>query len=405
MTARQAALAIIERLRASGHTALLAGGCVRDYLLGIEPADHDVATDAAPEQVCALFRRTKQVGAQFGVVLVRISGREVEVATFRTDGNYRDGRHPEAVRFATAEEDARRRDFTVNGMFLDPETNTVVDYVGGRADLEARLIRCIGDADARFAEDHLRMLRAVRFAARLGFAIEATTHASIQRHAARIASISAERVRMELEMILGHAGRAEGWRLLGTTGLRNHLIRGIKWTDEEAEYCNRVLAALPGEVTDALGFAAIFCRHEAEAIRAASRNLRCSVATGRATEGIVAAADNAVHGRIEELADIKTLLASGLWNEVLALARGRASAGGLDGSSVETLARRGAVIAPQDYAPPPLVTGEDLQALKLPPGPRYRAILETLYRAQLNEELIERAAALKRARRLVESGD
>lgn len=405
MTSREAALAIIERLRASGHTALLAGGCVRDYLLGIEPSDHDVATDAAPEQVCALFRRTKQVGAQFGVVLVRISRQEIEVATFRTDGDYRDGRRPEAVRFATAEEDARRRDFTVNGMFLDPETDTVVDYVGGRADLEARLIRCIGDADARFAEDHLRMLRAVRFAARLGFAIETTTQASIQRHAARIAGISAERVRMELEMILGHASRAEGWRLLGTTGLRPHLIRGITWTDEEAEYCSRVLAALRGQVSDALGFAAIFCRLDGESIQAACRKLRCSVATSRATEGIVDAANNAVHGRIAELADIKTLLASGLWDDVLALARGHVCAGGRDGSGVETLARRGAAIAPQDYAPPPLVTGEDLQALKLPPGPRYRTILDALYRAQLNEELIERAAALQRARQLVERGD
>src|SRR5690606_33461140 len=160
---REFATGIVRRLRDAGHVAYFAGGCVRDELLGLTPKDYDVATDAPPAIVRKLFHNTQAVGAAFGVVLVRIGTSQIEVATFRTDGKYEDGRRPESVQFTTAEEDAKRRDFTINGMFLDPLTGQVIDYVGGQTDLTAKVLRAIGKPDERFAEDHLRMLRAVRF--------------------------------------------------------------------------------------------------------------------------------------------------------------------------------------------------------------------------------------------------
>lgn len=181
---RRFAKQVVEDLRAAGHEALWAGGCVRDGLLGIEPKDYDVATDAGPDRVREVFgrRRTIPVGAAFGVITV-LGPKPcdpIEVATFRTDGEYRDGRHPESVRFTTAEEDAQRRDFTINGLFYDPIEERVIDYVGGEADLGGRTVRAIGDASARFGEDKLRMLRAVRFATTFGFDIEAETLAAIR---------------------------------------------------------------------------------------------------------------------------------------------------------------------------------------------------------------------------------
>ena len=199
---QDAAMAVVRRLRDHGHTAYLAGGCVRDMLLGREASDYDVATDATPDKICSLFSRTRKVGVQFGVVLVRQGRHWIETATFRTDVNYEDGRRPERVEFTTAEEDARRRDFTVNGLFYDPLEDRVIDYVAGRRDLEDGVIRAIGEPAARFAEDHLRLLRAVRFATRLGFQIEPETARAIRSHAAKIERISPERIREELEKML-----------------------------------------------------------------------------------------------------------------------------------------------------------------------------------------------------------
>ncbi|MBU0718712.1 MAG: CCA tRNA nucleotidyltransferase, partial [Planctomycetes bacterium] len=179
-TAWDAALQIIKRLRAEGHTALLAGGCVRDRLLAQTPKDFDIVTDAPPERVKEIFPRARKVGAKFGVMLIRKYGFDTEVATFRSDGTYSNGRHPDQVTFSSDIEDAQRRDFTINGLFHDPIEDLVIDYVGGRADLEARILRTIGNPEQRFGEDHLRMLRAVRFASRLGFEIEPTTMAAIR---------------------------------------------------------------------------------------------------------------------------------------------------------------------------------------------------------------------------------
>ena len=219
------ARAVIARLRSAGHQAYLVGGCVRDLLLGAWPKDFDISTDARPERVMELFPLSGLVGAHFGVVLVRDELAQVEVATFRSDHEYEDGRRPTGVHFETdPKADVLRRDFTFNGLMMDPETGQVLDFVEGRADLDGRLVRSIGDPDARFREDHLRLLRAVRFAARLGFSIDPATFDAMRRHAALIARVSAERVRDELVRILTEGGAAYGLDLLDESGLLAALL-------------------------------------------------------------------------------------------------------------------------------------------------------------------------------------
>ncbi|MFA5785115.1 MAG: CCA tRNA nucleotidyltransferase, partial [Phycisphaerae bacterium] len=214
MSNKRAAEKIVRQLRQLGYEALLAGGCVRDMLLGRRANDYDVATSAKPENVMKIFCRTVKVGAKFGVVIVLLDDEQVEVATFRTEGGYTDGRHPGHVKFSTAKKDAKRRDFTINGMFYDPIERRVIDYVDGRADLKKNLIRTIGKATERFGEDYLRMLRAVRFSTKLGFEIESETYKSIRRTAEKINLISGERIAMELEGIVTNAGRAAGIEML-----------------------------------------------------------------------------------------------------------------------------------------------------------------------------------------------
>ncbi|HCC56730.1 MAG TPA: phosphohydrolase [Solibacterales bacterium] len=216
---------IVDQLKGRGHQAYFVGGCVRDLLLGIAPKDYDVATDARPAELLRMYPHAAQVGAHFGVVLVD----GVEVATFRSDAGYSDGRRPDQVVFESGpREDALRRDFTINGLFLEPDTGEVLDFATGRADLAAGLIRAIGDPDKRFAEDHLRLLRAVRFAARFRFSIEPVTFSAIERLASRIADVSAERVRDELNRILTEGGARYGFELLDATGLLAYLLPEVK---------------------------------------------------------------------------------------------------------------------------------------------------------------------------------
>lgn len=232
VSAARTALAaeLIAILRGRSHKAYLVGGCVRDRLLGVTPKDFDIATDARPDEVVEYFPQARLVGAQFGVVLVGGGdGIQVEVATFRSEGVYSDGRRPDAVRFESDPAlDARRRDFTINGLMLDPFSGEVLDYVGGKADLEAKLIRAIGDPDQRFREDHLRMLRAIRFAARLGFSIEDETFAAIRRAAHCITRISPERIRDELVKILTEGAARRGFELLDSCGLLEQVAAEIK---------------------------------------------------------------------------------------------------------------------------------------------------------------------------------
>jgi poly(A) polymerase len=232
---RDDALEVIKRLRRSGHVAYFAGGCVRDLLMGTPPKDYDVATDAPPKRVRELFSNTQAVGQAFGVILVRHGPSTVEVATFRTEGIYSDGRRPDSVAFTSAEHDAQRRDFTINGLFLDPLENPpagkVIDYVQGQDDLRHRVLRAIGDPHRRFAEDHLRLLRAVRFAARLGFEIEPATAEAIRINAPRLKGISPERIADELRMMLTPPTRHRAWPILWEFGLMPIIFRFLPARD------------------------------------------------------------------------------------------------------------------------------------------------------------------------------
>jgi poly(A) polymerase len=228
VTAREFANSICDTLQRNGHKALLVGGCVRDILLGREPADYDVTTDAKPERVMELFPESIAVGAQFGVVLIPRDWVKVEVATFRSDIGYSDGRHPDRVVYSkTPEEDVQRRDFTINGLLMRHDTGEILDFVGGQADLKAEVIRAIGEPDRRFAEDKLRMLRAVRFAARFGFDIEHATFTAIRRHAGAVADVSAERIRDELTKLLTEGSARIGFELLEKSWLLSIVLPEI----------------------------------------------------------------------------------------------------------------------------------------------------------------------------------
>jgi poly(A) polymerase len=219
-----AARKIAARLREEGYMAYFAGGCVRDMMRGLTPKDYDIASDARPEVVQRLFPRTYAVGAHFGVIIVMENDFQFEVATFRSDDAYIDGRRPSAVHFSSPKEDAARRDFTINGMFYDPVAEEVIDFVGGRADIAAKLVRAIGDPTKRFAEDRLRMLRAVRFATVLGYEIDKTTWEALVANAASINEISAERIRDELVRIFLSPNRVRGWDLLDSSGLTRAIL-------------------------------------------------------------------------------------------------------------------------------------------------------------------------------------
>ncbi len=231
----RAAEAIVRRLREAGHQAFLAGGCVRDLLLGAEPKDYDIATSATPDQVRGLFARTEPVGAEFGVVLVMADGQGVQVATFRTETGYSDGRHPDSVSFAELAEDAQRRDFTINGLYWDPESDSVLDLVGGQRDLRRRLVRAIGDPEQRFREDHLRIIRAFRFAARLRFRIHVSTRRALKALAPLAAEVSAERLQQELRIILTDRSPALALRMMDELGILTRLFPEL----EDAKGCEQ----------------------------------------------------------------------------------------------------------------------------------------------------------------------
>ncbi|MCB0418777.1 MAG: CCA tRNA nucleotidyltransferase [Bdellovibrionales bacterium] len=235
----QLATEIVERLHKAGHDAYFAGGCVRDKLLGLPAKDYDIATSARPSDIQKLFPKTIPVGVQFGVILVVESGIPFEVATFRTEGNYEDGRRPQKVSFTDVQSDAKRRDFTVNGLYYDLRTKKVLDFVGGEKDLQQKLIRSIGKAEDRFLEDHLRMLRAARFAVQLGFSLDPETETAITKHAALIGKVSQERIREEFSKLLISPSPAVGIRLLDKLGLLKHFLPEVlvlKGVEQPAQY-------------------------------------------------------------------------------------------------------------------------------------------------------------------------
>ncbi len=391
---RDAAVTIIRRLRDQGHCALLAGGCVRDMLLNREPDDYDVATDAVPQRVMSLFSKTRQVGAQFGVVLVRQAGVWIEVATFRSDHRYEDGRHPVAVTFSDPEEDARRRDFTVNGMFYDPIGDEVIDYVGGQADLRAGLIRTIGNAEHRFAEDHLRLIRAVRFAARLQYAIEEETYRAVRKHAALISRVSAERVRDELEKILTDPHRARALRDMADLGLLGHLWTDPDWTAEREALSAELLGHLGERTSFALAMACMLIHWSEQHVNRVCRDLTFSNELRHRVVWLVGHRRALLDPDGLTLADLKLLMQHAGWSALLELTRVWLEATNRPLDAYELAVERARAIPPEEVAPAPLVDGEDLIALGLSPGPIFKRILDRVYREQLEGKLADRAQAM-----------
>ena len=408
----------MRTLRDAGHVAYFAGGCVRDLLLGIEPKDYDVATDAEPARVRTLFRSTQSVGAAFGVILVRLGRSVVEVATFRTDLAYIDGRRPSGVRFTTPEEDAQRRDFTINGLFLDPVTNDVIDFVGGRGDLSAKVVRAIGNPDQRFAEDHLRLLRAVRFAARLGFTIEPATASAIGRHAAELPRISPERIADELRRMLTPPTRIGAWRMLWDLQLMPVLFRALPgkpvWPSPAEKSDSPLFPHVaPGEtVSFGLALAAVvLCYRRSggavatrllleaaevrRSVQACRTLLRISNDEAAVVEGVLSLGP-LLRDEPPTVAQMKRFLAKPMSAEArLLLDAIRAAETGL--ARIAWLREQFAAVERTDVAPAPLITGDDLTAAGLRPGPAFRRVLDVVYDAQLEGRVATRDEAMAMA--------
>jgi poly(A) polymerase len=438
MTSRELAERVCQRLVVAGYQSYLVGGCVRDLLLGREPADYDVATDAIPDRVVEVFPGSLTVGAQFGVVIVAEGGREVHVATFRSETSYTDGRRPDQVTFAASPaEDAHRRDFTINALFMVPESAEILDFTGGRADLDARIIRAIGDPARRFREDRLRMVRAVRFAARLEYNIEPETFEAIQRDAAAITTVSPERLRDECTRILTEGSAARGFELLDANGLLVHILpeisrmqgvpqppqyhpEGDVWT-----HTLLLLSQLRVGVSATLAWGALLhdvgkpptfappagsegrIRFDGHAeIGAAMARAICDRFRFSAgdTEQIVALVTQ--HMRFKDAlamrpSTLKRFVRQPLFEEHLELNKidCQASNGNLE--SYEFVANFMATTPADQVRPARLISGEDLKKMGLPPGPRFREVLQKIEDAQLEGRITTTEEALALASKVV----
>ncbi|MFH1371633.1 MAG: CCA tRNA nucleotidyltransferase [Planctomycetota bacterium] len=383
MTNRQAAIQIVKRLRGAGFEALLAGGCVRDMLLKRRPSDYDVATGAKPDDVAKLFRRTLKVGAKFGVVVILIDKTQIEVATFRTESGYTDGRHPSKVRFATAAEDAARRDFTINAMFYDPVAKKVIDYYGGQADLKNKIIRTVGDPAERFSEDYLRMLRAIRFSTQLGFEIDLQTKSAICKQAKNITKISGERIAAELEGILVSPNRAKGVQLLIETGLAGFIFVGCACPG--TGFIVRLLDHLPAKIDFPLGFASLFTGFETDLALDKCELLKLS---RNQNKHIIFLLDN--RGKLLKelsLADLKLLLSGPYFEDLFELQKAIQKAGSQSTGPLVKLRRRIKQLKGVELRPKPLLNGHDLMALGAVPGPAFGQLSREMYIAQLEGKL------------------
>jgi poly(A) polymerase len=429
-TLREGALAVVDRLRRRGHTAYWVGGCVRDLEMGREPHDYDIATDARPEAVAALFDHAVMVGAKFGVVAVSAGEHQYEVTTFRSEGPYLDGRRPSQVEFVGAEADVQRRDFTINGLLHDPAAGRTIDYVGGREDIARRRVRTIGDAEARFAEDRLRMLRAIRLAAELEFTIEEETWRAIVSHAPAIRQVSTERIRDELTRLVCAPGRGAGIRhfldsgLLGTILPEVAAMVGVAQPPEfhpEGDVFTHTVLVLEKlrDPTPLRGIAALLhdvgkppTYSETDRIRFSGHN------------EVGAAMAEAVCRRLrfsnEDTARIVSLVREHIWVKDLPRMRPAkvkrfltrddvadhlelhradclASHGDLSVWEFATGAQR--ALTEEEIRPPRLLTGDDLKELGYPPGPRFKQILEAVLDAQLEGRVRSREEALAMVRR------
>src|SRR5229473_2141602 len=419
---------IAAHLRESGHIAYFAGGCVRDIVRGETPKDFDIATDAKPENVQKLFPRTYAVGAHFGVILVVENGFQFEVATFRSDEAYVDGRHPSAVHFSSPEEDARRRDFTINGMFYDPVAEEVIDLVGGRADIAAKLVRAIGDPAQRFTEDRLRMLRAVRFATVLDYEIDNQTWDALVANAASINEISAERIREELVRIFLSSQRVRGWDLLDSSGLMHAVLpeldamKGCLQPEQfhpegdVFQHTRLMLELLPENVSVALVLAVLF--HDVakpvtatvdetgrirfnEHDRIGATMAESIMERLRFSRAEIDAAVEMVRQHMVfkdvlrmRVAKLKRFMARPTFEEELELHRVDCASSHQIMDNYEFLLRKREEFANEPIIPPPLVRGDDLIALGMKPGPRFGEILEAVETLQLEGALKDREEAL-----------
>jgi len=419
--ARAFAIVVVDRLRAAGHEALWAGGCVRDELLGRTPADYDVATSARPEQVRSVFghRHTLAVGAAFGVITVlgpRTAG-QVEVATFRSDAAYTDGRHPAGVTFTNAREDALRRDFTINGLFLDPVTGTVHDYVAGRADLSAGIVRAIGTPSLRFGEDHLRMLRAIRFAAVFGFALEEQTLEAIVRMAHLVTTVSPERVAAELRAIVARPGQRRALELLEQTGLAREIL------PEVAPALASTLGAAAGHaawhasarVIDALDepeLAAALAvlsshlpsdtpRQIAARLRLSTRELKTACWLHEAVTAVGAADEGDLDP--QPWSQLQPWLAHDAAFLLADLLRARAACG-LGAAAAARWITAKLQLPREQLNPPPLLTGNELLAAGVPAGRAVGQTLAAVRSLQLDGKIPSRDAAMEWVKSRVETG-
>jgi poly(A) polymerase len=421
----ETATRIVKKLKGAGHEAFFVGGSVRDLLRGLDPEEFDIVTSAMPKEVRALFPHTVPVGESFGVIVVIEGGQSYEVATYRIDRSYEDGRRPSSVEFSVlAEEDVKRRDFTVNGLLMDPETCRVIDHVGGMEDLKRRIIRTIGPPGERFTEDHLRMLRAVRFAANLGFEIDPQTLASIRKNAGAVVRISAERIRDEVTRMITRGGARRGMELLAQTGLLAEILpeidamRGVDQPErfhpegDVWEHTLRMLEMLPGQegsaVDQRLAWGALL--HDAGKPLTRSEDDRGIHFYGHAKRGEEIAA--AVMHRLRfSRADIETVVdmirQHMLFMNVLDMRPNRlkrflrlpefelhlelhrldslASHGDLE--SYEFCKKKLAELAAEQLQPPRLLTGNDLIEMGFEPGPMFNEILRAVEDAQLDGEI------------------
>jgi poly(A) polymerase len=426
---------LVRRLRESGFIAYFAGGSVRDALLRKPPKDIDIATEAEPADVQKLFSRTVAVGVKFGVVRVLEGGVEFEVATFRSDGVYLDGRRPESVTFSSPEEDAKRRDFTINGMFYDPLADQVVDFVGGKSDLESHLVRAIGNPDERFAEDHLRLLRAVRFAAALEFEIEPATWQAVIQNAEQIKTVSQERIRDELVKIMADPHRARGLDLLDSSGLLQHILPEVsrmhgceqppQFHPEGDVYVHTrlMLSLLPPDASPLLALSVLL--HDIgkpptysfdEADQRIRFNGHDQVGAGMALEimtrlrfsnqeidtVVEAIRQHMVFKDTPNMRPAKLRRFMGRGNFPLELELHRVDCLGSHGDleNYNLLFNKQKEFENEPIIPPPLLSGRDLIALGLKPGPRFGEILEAVQTAQLDGEIKDRAGALQLLQRL-----
>ncbi len=407
---------VVARLREKGYVAYFAGGCVRDELLGLAPKDFDVATNATPKVVQALFPRTIPVGAQFGVIIVLGPAKcEVEVATFRSDGAYTDGRRPSQVRYGNEFDDAARRDFTINGLFLDPDIEKVIDHVQGRADLQKKILRAIGEPEERFAEDKLRILRAVRFASHLGFEIELRTKTAILKHGKDLTQVSAERIGQELlKMVTGNdPGRAI--RLLREFQLLPVILPlvsdAVEKQDQGSEVFDRIVNLVNHSGGDPdLGLAALFHPIDpdpdiaSEQAQKSCRSLRYSNDRIAAVGGIVSTQKKISDWKSLSLSVQRRILAEPLIDSYLAFLKMKIAAAKTDPAIACVIEESLLALGENRRLPPPLVRGEDVIALGIRPGPRIKEVLRAVQDLQLERKIQSREDALLEVQKMIKKG-